>query len=158
MSGSNTNRQKMRPYDGREDLATTGVPILKSFRIDAGALTKNTEGGAKLFKKGDLILGFRCKVTEAFASAGAPNWQFGFIGTQMVSDIMVKGTLVENYVFGPNCDGTEYAGPLALNADDQFGVDESADVAPTAGKVDVDVLYIPAGEALGSNYQEFVLS
>ena len=126
----------------------------RKFRIDAGAQAAGTDT-TESFAAGTIVLGFSARVTEAVTSGGSATVQLGFTGTTMLSDVLGKATLVDDYRFGPNCDGTEYFAPYHLTAADTFDC-IVADATMTAGKFDIEVIYIEALEdELTSSYTEW---
>ena len=147
-------RKRQYPIQGKSGkFETSGFVKTVGFRVDAGVQTAGT--AALLgFKKGDVILGFRAKVTEAVTSGGAATVQFGFSGKTMLSAAIAKATLVAGYAFG--ADHTADAAVYCLEADDTFD-SIVASATLTAGKFDIDVIYLPAEAlAMGDDYHEYV--
>jgi len=142
--------EKIYPYSGMRKFGTWNVPVVDAFRIDAGAQAIGT-AACKMYHKGDNILGFMVRVTEAVTSSGSATLQLGFTGASQLSAAVLKTTLVDGYQFGPVDKGA-----YMLTADDTFD-SKVAVAALTAGKVDVYVIYIPAiTEDLPSTVHEFV--
>lgn len=132
--------QLLYPYDGLQTLGTYNVPLVKAIRVDAGAQTTGTDAILQ-FHKGDVILGFVARFTEAVTSAGAATLQLGFTGKTMLSTAAAKATLVVGYPLGP--DESADAAVYVLPADDTFdSIVGTADL--TAGKFDLFVIYLPA--------------
>ena len=148
--------QKHYPMQGSKRFETTSMPIVRSFRVDCGAQTATTTS-TQIFRKGDMILGFQAKVTEAVTSADANSITLGFTGNRMLSASTTKTSLVVNYVLGPNQTNGSEACPYVLTADDYFDVTETATATGTAGKFDVHVLYVPAPDGVcNSTFKEYV--
>ncbi|MFC1535739.1 hypothetical protein ACFL4H_00065 [Candidatus Neomarinimicrobiota bacterium] len=149
-----TEYRKMQyPIQGKSGkFETSGFVKSVGFRVDAGA---QVAGTAELlnFKKGDVILGFRVKVTEDVAGTSS-TVQMGFTGKTMLSAAIAEATLVPGYCFGP--DESADAAVYTLPADDTF--DCIVAVATlTAGKFDVDVIYLPAEVLdMGDDFHEYV--
>ena len=144
--------QRYFPMQGSNRFGTTSFPIVKSFRIDAGAQAATTATTEK-FHKGDMILGFQAKVTEAFTSSDATSVVLGFTNTTMLSSSVTKGSYVVNYITGTKNADSQV---LTLTADDTFDVTISATCTLTAGKVDVHVMYVPAPDGVcDSSYKEY---
>lgn len=139
-----------------EDISKSLIGRLKTkkFRIDAGVQVAGT-ATTESFKAGTIVLGFSARVTEAVTSAGSATVALGFTGTFMISDVLAKATLVDDYRFGANCDGTEYFAPYHITTADTF--DCIVAVATlTAGKFDVEVFYIEAlEEELSTGFREW---
>lgn len=132
--------QLLYPYDGLQTLGTYNVPLVKAIRVDAGAQATGTDAILQ-FHKGDVILGFVARFTEAVTSAGAATLQLGFTGKTMLSADTAKATLVAGYPLGP--DESADAAVYVLPADDTFdSIVGTADL--TAGKFDLFVIYLPA--------------
>lgn len=139
---------------GKTQFETTALPLCMSFRVDAGAQAVGTDTIVS-FEKGTTILGFRAKVTEAGASAGAATLRIGFIGTTMQS----AATALTSFdavgdIIGPDNTG-DYAGIHVLTAADTFDFVVGT-AALTAGKFDVDIFYYPARSGdLGTAFKEY---
>lgn len=145
--------QRYFPMQGSKRFGTTSLSIVKSFRIDAGAQAATT-ATTETFHKGDMILGFQAKVTEAFASSDATSVQIGFTGKTMLSASTTKGSFVANYIIG--ADQSADAAVYTLTADDTFDLTISATATLTAGKLDVHVLYVPAPDGVcDSSFKEY---
>lgn len=146
------SRKKFYFNQGSNKYESSGVVCVKSFKIDAGVQAAGT-AACKGFKAGDVILGFRAKVTEAVVGTTS-TLQLGFSSTTMLSAAIAEATLVAGYNFGP--DHTADASPYCLTADDTFDSIVGVNTL-TAGKIDVDVIYLPAeNEELGTDFHEYV--
>ena len=145
---------KMYLIEGEEKYVTLSGVIVRGFRIDVGA-QGISEDETMVFKKGDIILGFRVVVTEAVASGGGASVTLGFTGKKMISAALAKATLVLGYVFGPDI-ANNLAQSYTLIADDGFD-SKVITTALTDGKFEIEVAYIPAPDGnLDSNIIEYV--
>ena len=147
---------KYYPMQGATKYETVSFPITKAFRVDFGAATSGSTRPCVIFPKGAIVLGFSCRVTEAYESAGAGTISVGFTGTQMLSSATGSGVAVLGAIIGKS--STSINGGVVLTADDAFDVTSDASGAATAGKLDVFVHYIPVpGEPLNStDFREYV--
>ena len=127
---------------GSRRFESSSFPIVKSFRIDAGAQITGTATTAQ-FNMGDMILGFQAKVTEAVVGSGA-SMLLGFTGQRMISGRTAITSLdAIGDVLGPSVTAAGEAGPYVLTADDTFDCTVSSTTL-TAGKFDIHVCYVPA--------------
>lgn len=152
--------QRYYPMQGTNKYESTSFPMVKSFRVDAGALGSDATGTTVTFSKGSLILGFQVVVTEAMDSASdGASLQFGFTGNRMKSAATAQASLdAVGDVVGPNQTNGEEACPYLLTADDTFDVIASGSQALSAGKFDIHVFYIPPPDGeCDSTFQEFTL-
>lgn len=144
--------QLMYPYDGMGNFGTWNVPLVDAFRIDAGVQVAGT-AACRIYHKGDVILGFVARVTEAVVGTTS-TVQLGFTGKTMLSAATAEATLVLNYPLGP--DESADAAVYVLPADDSFDCIVGVNTL-TAGKFDVFVIYYPAiTESLSTDIYEFV--
>jgi len=143
------------PVQGKLEHKTTGFVKVASFRIDLGVHAHTETQTTKMFKKGDVILGFRAKVIEALTSTGSATLILGFSGTTMLSADTAKTALdAIGDILGP--DNSADAAALCLESDDTFDTTVGT-AALTAGKVDIDVIYLPAArQDLGTDFKEYV--
>ena len=151
-------RKKQYPVQGKNKFGTYGFVQVDSFRVDAGVHALNETQTARYYKKGDLILGFRAKVTEAFTSLGSATLQLGFTGVRMLSaDTALTSIDAIGDLVGPDLTNGAENGPYLLTADDSFDIINTT-AAFTAGKLDIDVIYLPAeqGVNLGDDTHEYV--
>ena len=146
-------RKRQYPIQGKSGkFETAGFVKTVGFRIDCGVQVANTNALLG-FKKGDVILGFRAKVTEAVVGTTS-TLQLGFTGKTMLSAAIAEATLVANYCFG--ADHTADAAAYCLEADDTFDCIVGANTL-TAGKLDIDIIYLPAEAlAMGDDFHEYV--
>lgn len=147
--------QRYYPHQGSKRFETISGAIVKGFRIDMGAQAADS-WAAQTFRKGDMILGFQAKVTEAVTSAAdAISVQLGFTSKTMLSASVTYATLVANYVLGP--DESADAAVYVLAADDTFDVIITSTATANAGKFDVSVTYVPAPDGvMDGTFKEFV--
>ena len=153
------SRKRFYNADGKsgKKFTTTGFIRVDSFRVDAGVHAQDETQAARWYRKGDLIFGFRARVTEAFTSDGSATLQLGFTGVRMLSaDTALTSIDAIGDLVGPDLTNGAENGPYLLTADDAFDIINTT-AAFTAGKLDIDVILLPADpEDLGSNFHEYV--
>jgi len=153
------SRKRFYNADGKagKKFQTTGFIRVDSFRLDVGVHAQDETQVARWYKKGDMILGFRARVTEIVESEGAGTLQLGFTGIRMLSAAIALANMdAIGDLIGPDLTNGAENGPYLLPADDSFDV-INATAAFTGGKFDVDVVLLPADpEDLGSNFHEYV--
>jgi len=152
-------RKVQYPIQGKSgrNYETNGFVKVESFRVDAGILGSGVTHSPVTFKKGDLILGFRARVTEAFTSEGAATLQVGFTGVRMLSADTALGSVdAIGDLLGPDLTNGAENGPYLLAADDTFDIINTT-AAHTGGKLDIDVVYLPVDRLdLGDKFHEYV--
>ena len=149
-------RKKQYPVQGKNEFGTYGFVMVDSFRVDAGLHAHTETQETRIYKKGDIILGFRAKVTEAFTSGGSATLQLGFTGKTMLSEATIALTSIDAIGDLVVPDESADAAVYVLTADDSFDTIVGT-AAFTAGKLDIDVIYLPAAKQdLGDDTHEYV--
>jgi hypothetical protein len=141
---------KYFPVQGSNKFQTVSFPITKAFAVDVGAQsTSNATVALATFPKGSVILGFAARVTEALVSTAAATIQLGFTGVgYMLTSVHASGAFTVGTILAPGGAGAsavsskQYCIPYVLTADDTFDVILATD-APSAGKADIFVTYVP---------------
>jgi len=148
---------KYYPVQGSNKFETVSFPMTKALAVDFGAQsTSNATVALCNFVKGSIILGFAVRITEVLTSTSAATIQFGFTGVGgMLSTAHGSGTAAVGTIITGNSNSAlsskTYQLPYVLTADDTFDLILATD-APSAGKADVFITYIPIpNEALSTS-------